>query len=128
MRGGLSETIAATIRRARAEGRTTLLESEGLEIARGLGIGVPEHVLVGNAREAADGDPYLGFPGERLVVKVVSPRILHKTDVGGVSVVSKTRDEVVAAIELMERRFSDIEIVGSPFPKHPVFLIAYTDR
>ena len=68
----MTETIAATIRRARAEGRTTLLETEGLEIASGLGIGVPEHVLVGSAREAADDDTYLAFPGERLVVKVVS--------------------------------------------------------
>ena len=112
MHDGLSETIAATIRRARAEGRTTLLETEGLAIARGLGIGVPEHVLVADSREASDVGTYLEFPGERLVVKVVSPRILHKSDVGGVVVVAKTRDDVVAAIESMESRFSDAEVVG----------------
>jgi acyl-CoA synthetase (NDP forming) len=112
MRGGLTETIAATIRRARAEGRTTLLEPEGLEIARSLGIGVPEHVSVRDAREAAKAETYLAFPGERLVVKVVSPRILHKSDVGGVSVVPKARHDVVAAIEAMEQRFSDADVVG----------------
>jgi len=112
MCGGLTEAIAATIRRARAEGRTTLLETEGLEIARGLGIGVPEYVLVGDAREASEDETYLGFPGERVVVKVVSPRIPHKSDVGGVCVVPKTRDGVVAAIEAMEQRFSDADVVG----------------
>jgi len=112
MHGCLNETIAATIRGARSEGRSTLLETEGLEIARSLGIGVPEYVVVADSREAADDDAYLSFPGERLVVKVVSPRILHKSDVGGVRVVEKTRGEVVAAIESMERSFSDTEVVG----------------
>jgi len=112
MLGRVIETIAAIIRGARAEGRSVLLETEGLEIARSLGIRVPEHVLVADSKDATRGDAYLNFSGGRLVVKVVSPQILHKSDVGGVCVVPKRRDAVVAAIESMERRFSAAKVVG----------------
>src|SRR3970282_1738631 len=46
-------------------------------------ITVPGYALVKSSEEAASAAKKLGFP---LVMKVVSPQILHKTDVGGVKV------------------------------------------
>ena len=42
--------------------------------------------------------------GDKVVVKVVSPEILHKTDVGGVAIVDNDRAAIVAAIAGMESR------------------------
>jgi acyl-CoA synthetase (NDP forming) len=121
VRGSLTEQIEATIRCARAEGRHTLLETEGTQIARALGFDVAEQVLVASSGEARREAAYLEFPGEHLVVKVVSPQVLHKTDVGGVVVVPKTREDVVGAIASMERRFSGIDVAGYSLQRHVEF-------
>jgi acyl-CoA synthetase (NDP forming) len=39
----------------------------------------------------------MSMPGERVVLKIVSPFIVHKSDVGGVQVVSKSPDKVRSA-------------------------------
>ena len=53
------------------------------ELSKGVlkkyGIKVPGYALVTNVKDAAKAAKKLGFP---LVMKVVSPQILHKTDVG----------------------------------------------
>ena len=46
-------------------------------------VSVPQYALATTAKEAAEAARKMGFP---LVMKVVSPKILHKTDVGGVKV------------------------------------------
>jgi hypothetical protein len=46
----------------------------------------------------------------RVVVKVNAPGILHKSDVGGVTVVS--RDSVNAALAEMESRFANADVAG----------------
>ncbi len=52
-------------------------------LARGFGIDVAEQSLVAGADDAADAAASLGFP---VVAKLVSPRHVHKSDVGGVRV------------------------------------------
>ena len=52
------------------------------------GVMVPKYSLVKSAEEAQIEAEKVGFP---LVAKIVSPEILHKTDVRGVKVVLKTR-------------------------------------
>jgi acyl-CoA synthetase (NDP forming) len=94
-----------------ARGRSVLLETEGLELLAALGIAAPAHVFVKNAREAATADT-TPLGGDRVVVKVISPQILHKSDVGGVKVVERRREAIVAAIEDMDRRLGGQEIVG----------------
>ena len=94
-----------------ARGRPALLETEGLELLAAIGVGAPAHLFVGSAADAASIDTSpLG--GDRVVVKVISPRILHKSDVGGVKVVEHRRGAIVAAIADMEARLGDREIVG----------------
>ncbi|ABK76812.1 acyl-CoA synthetase (NDP forming) [Cenarchaeum symbiosum A] len=60
-----------------------ITEEDAKSILKSYGLKVPDYALVGSADEAARQAKKIGFP---LVMKVVSPQILHKTDVGGVKV------------------------------------------
>jgi acyl-CoA synthetase (NDP forming) len=88
-----------------------LLEVEGLELLEALGIPAPAHLFVRDAREAGEADTG-ALGGDRVVVKVVSPQILHKSDVGGVKVVDRRREDIVAAVRDMEARLGDRAIAG----------------
>lgn len=88
-----------------------LLETEGLELLKALGIQAPAHVFVRNSGEAAAADTS-ALGGDRVVVKVISPLILHKSDVGGVKVVAHAREAIVATIRDMEARLGGQAIVG----------------
>ena len=91
---------------ARAEGRTTLLEPEGLALLAAAGIAVPRWHLVTD--EAAVDDALLdGLPGDRVVVKVVSASVQHKTEVGGVAVVPRDPAAVRAAMAAMRSRLDE---------------------
>ncbi len=101
----------ARARAARTGAPGALLETEGLELLEALGIPAPAHVFVRGAREAASVDTS-ALAGDKVVVKVVSPLILHKSDVGGVKVVEHRREAITAAISDMEARLADRQIAG----------------
>ncbi len=105
------DSIRGIVERARAAGRRALLETEGLEVLEALQIPHPHYRFVRTSREAA-ALKTTGLPGDRAVVKVVSPDILHKSDVGGVCVAGNTTREVAAAIEGMEARLGSYAIEG----------------
>ena len=67
------------------------------------GIKVPGYALVTSPKQAVKASKKLGFP---LVMKVVSPQILHKTDVGGVKVGLQNEKEVKKAFNDMYPRLS----------------------
>jgi hypothetical protein len=46
------------------------------------------------------------------VIKVISPSILHKSDVGGVKVVANEPDAIAAAIRAMEEQFAGQDVAG----------------
>jgi acetyl-CoA synthetase (ADP-forming) len=77
------KTPKEIIQLALQEGRKALFEHEAKELARSVGIIVPRHVLVDPADQKAivAAGETLGFP---VVLKAVSPDILHKTDAGAV--------------------------------------------
>ena len=60
-----------------------ITEETSKSILKTYGVKVPPYALVTSAEDAAKQAKKIGFP---LVMKVVSPQILHKTDVGGVKV------------------------------------------
>jgi acyl-CoA synthetase (NDP forming) len=96
---------------AGAAGRGVLLETEGLELLAALGIDAPSHLFVRSSVDAAAADTSrLG--GEKVVVKVISPEILHKSDVGGVVVVERRPDAIVAAVADMEARLGARSLLG----------------
>jgi acyl-CoA synthetase (NDP forming) len=91
------ERIRIIFDNARLDGRNALYETEGLDILNELGFRVPARVFLSNSDpvESIDLTP---FEGDRVVVKVVSDTILHKTDVGGVKIVPKNLDAVHEAV------------------------------
>jgi acyl-CoA synthetase (NDP forming) len=95
--------VRGVIETARAAGRVRLTEPEGMAILRAIGIAVPRWRTVRGADEV-DEALLAGFPGDLVVVKVVSAAIAHKTEVGGVAVVARTHAAVAAAIDAMRGR------------------------
>ena len=79
----VSSKAGALISSALKEGRTSLLEFEADQVAREYGIKVAEAGLAKNRETALSIARRIGFP---LVMKIVSPDIIHKSDVGGVIV------------------------------------------
>jgi 3-hydroxypropionyl-CoA synthetase (ADP-forming) len=60
-----------------------ITEEASKSILKSYGVSVPPYALVKSADEAVRAAKKIGYP---LVMKIVSPQILHKTDVGGVKV------------------------------------------
>ncbi len=67
----------------RASGRSSLVDIEAREVARLYGFRTPESMLAHTIEEAKTFGASIGYP---VVMKIASPDILHKTDVGGVVV------------------------------------------
>jgi acyl-CoA synthetase (NDP forming) len=109
------DSIRAIAAAARAEDRTTLLEPEGLALLAAAGIAVPRWHFVRHAG-ALDAVPLADFRGDRVVVKVVSGEIVHKTEVGGVAIVPRDRVAVALAIEEMATRLGG---AGDASPAEP---------
>lgn len=71
------------IGQVRADGRTGLTEIESKRIFKAYGLPVVKTAVVENADEAVSKAEEFGYP---VVLKIVSPDILHKSDAGGVKV------------------------------------------
>ena len=80
--------------RARKEGRTSLLEEEGQEVLKAYGLPLPKSRLAKDADEAVRIAKKIGYP---IVMKIVSPQIIHKSDAGGVMVNLTDEDQVRSA-------------------------------
>ena len=77
-------------------GRTAIGELEGARILECYGFDVLPTHLAADAEEAAELAEGMGFP---VVMKIVSPQILHKTDAGGVVVGVADREAARTAYE-----------------------------
>jgi len=73
----------AVIRRVREEGRNTLTEIEAKQVFSAYGLPITKTLLARTEAEAVKLAQKIGFP---VVMKIVSPDILHKSDAGGVKV------------------------------------------
>ena len=80
----------------RASGRTSLTAPEGKQVCDAYGISVPGEGVAKSAADAAKLAGGMGFP---VVMKIVSPDILHKTEAGGVIVGVKSADEASKAYD-----------------------------
>lgn len=79
------------IARARADGRDSLTEIEAKQLFAAYGLPVTNTLLAKSEDEAVDLAKKVGFP---VVMKIVSPDILHKSDAGGVKVNIKDENAV----------------------------------
>src|SRR6184192_842872 len=68
---------------AKAAGRSALTAPEAKGLCEAYGIAVPKEGVASTAADAAKLAAQIGFP---VVMKIVSPQILHKTEAGGVMV------------------------------------------
>jgi acetyl coenzyme A synthetase (ADP forming)-like protein len=84
-------TVRSIIDKVKAEGRTSLTAPEGKLVCDAYGIPVPQEGVAKSAAEAARLASQIGFP---VVLKIVSPEILHKTEAGGVLVGVKSAADV----------------------------------
>jgi len=83
------------IEKAEVEKRS-LLETEAKELLREYGIPVPDFKLIKREEEIAELAKEINFP---IVMKIVSPDIIHKTDAGGVKVGVKDEEEARMAYQ-----------------------------
>jgi acetyl coenzyme A synthetase (ADP forming)-like protein len=83
--------VREVLDRVKADGRTALTAPEGKIVCDAYGIPVPKEGVARSAKEAVSLADGMGFP---VVLKIVSPDILHKTEAGGVLVGLKSADEV----------------------------------
>ena len=81
------------------EGRNKLLEHEAYEFLRYFDLPVPRFGLARSPEEAVELAERIGYP---IVLKIVSPDIVHKSDVGGVVVGVATGSDVRRAFERIE--------------------------
>jgi acetyl-CoA synthetase (ADP-forming) len=104
---------AKIINQAKKEGRKALLEPEAKIICAEYGIKVNKFNIATNGKEAIEQAEQIGFP---VVLKIISPDIIHKSDAGGVKVNLKTAAEVEAAfntiMENAKKYKADAKIVG----------------
>ncbi|HLB22594.1 MAG TPA: acetate--CoA ligase family protein [Dehalococcoidia bacterium] len=86
----------AIIEAARKEGRTLLTEVEAKQVLEQAGVPVSPARLATTKEDAVKMASELGYP---IVLKIVSPQITHKSDVGGVALGLSSAEEVGAAFE-----------------------------
>jgi acetyltransferase len=95
------ETVEQIIDRVLSEGRVSIGDSEARSILTAYGLDIPASKLAETADEAVEFASEMGYP---VVLKIASPDILHKTDVGGVKVDLENTTDVRDAFDLITYR------------------------
>jgi len=107
------EAARAVIRRALDEGRDLLTEPESKQVLAAYCIPVVQTEVAGSIEELAEVGSRVGYP---LALKIHSPDITHKTDVGGVVLDIGSEDLLLAAAEAIlaraRNRRPDARITG----------------
>lgn len=90
--------VRGLLARVRAEGRRVLTETEAKQVLAAIEIPVPKEILATDTAAATAAATQIGYP---VVVKISSPDITHKTEVGGVRVGLWSSAEVETAVAEM---------------------------
>ncbi|QJB58265.1 acetate--CoA ligase family protein [Pseudodesulfovibrio sp. zrk46] len=94
---GLTERLAE----AHKDDRGFLFEYEVYSFLSSLGAETPPQCQLIQRGEIPSDESIMAIPGEKAVLKIVSPTIIHKTEVGGVRVVDKEPNKVRSAMRRM---------------------------
>lgn len=110
-RGGRNgrNTIQRILGLSRSEGRDYLMEHESKAILESAGIRTTGTAVVNSEEEAVETARNLGYP---VVLKIVSPDVIHKTDAGGVKLNLGNDDDVRQAHRDILSSFSGMDITG----------------
>lgn len=93
--------VAEVFRKTREEGRVTIGDAEARTILEAYDLRIPRSELAQDADQAVALANDVGYP---VVLKIASPDILHKTDVGGVKVGLNNAGDVRDAFDLITYR------------------------
>ncbi len=108
-----NKAVKKVLDRTKQDGRYAIGDAEAWDILKAYGLSIPRSVLAKTPQEAVEIAGEIGYP---VVLKIASPDILHKTDVGGVKVGLESPDQVQDAFELMiyrtERYLPDAQVWG----------------
>ncbi|MBD3172440.1 CoA-binding protein [Candidatus Bathyarchaeota archaeon] len=83
------------------DNRNVLFPHEAMQVAKAYGISAPASQLATTADEAVEYAEEMGYP---VVMKIVSPDIMHKTDIGGVELNLTNPNMVRIAFEEIMRK------------------------
>ena len=104
------EKINDVFRLAEGEGRNFLFEHEVYQILKEVGIKTSEYLFVRKGQKIKESD-LASLKKTALVVKVINPFIVHKTDVGGIQFVDRNSAKINKAFQVMldtiPQRFHD---------------------
>lgn len=103
------DQLKNVIEKARQEGRTYLMEHESKSILESLGINTTGSRAADSEDEAVEVFRSLGSPA---VMKVLSPEVVHKSDLGGVKLNLKDVEEVRRAYREIVDAFRDKKLIG----------------
>lgn len=95
------DSVRDILDKALNEGRVSIGDSEARGILQAYDLQIPPSEMAEDVEEAVEIANELGYP---VVLKIASPDILHKTDVGGVRVGLNTADDVRDAYDLIVYR------------------------
>jgi acetate---CoA ligase (ADP-forming) len=93
--------VRAVLDRVRAEGRVTIGDAEARDILGAYRIPLPKSVVAATPDDAVAAAEQIGYP---VVMKIASPDILHKTDIGAVKLNISSASEVRDAFDLLVYR------------------------
>jgi len=122
------------LERVRSEGRRVLLGPEAAQVAAAYGIRVAPAALARTPDEAVAAAESIGYP---VALKIASPEIVHKSDVGGVRLRLSSADAVRQAfVEIQEsvsrlmpqHRFYGIEVSKMMPPGQELIIGMVRDR
>ncbi len=107
------DAIHEIIRKAQQKGQSQLVESDCAEILRIAGLDFPQTEVARNLGEALEAAERMGYP---VVLKILSPDIVHKTEFGGVKLNLEDEMELRVAHESImaeaRRHFPRADIQG----------------
>lgn len=98
-----ADKVRALVASVLADGRALLTEAEAKQVLQAYQIPVVETVVASTDQQVLAAANTLGFP---VVLKILSPDITHKTDVGGVALNIEDADELQASVKSMRQRVS----------------------
>ena len=93
-----TNTVADILKKAKEAGQSHLSGSDPMDIISAYGFSVPKSGLADTSDEAVALAEQIGYP---VVMKIASPDILHKSDIGGVRLGIENRDAVAEAFDEM---------------------------
>jgi indolepyruvate ferredoxin oxidoreductase beta subunit len=120
--GAESHAVERTLELVYEEGRRQLFEHEVYSLVQLVGAISPPHHVFLEKEQLISEEELARFPGDQVVLKIVSPDIVHKTEARGIAFVPKNYETVCAEIDrLMDRHSETADVRG-------VLVVEYVER